>query len=74
VSTIVEERERQKRACPKCGYERRVVIFCWDGKECEPPLCGACQALARAQHYERLALKFRTRYEELMFKRRGTQR
>jgi hypothetical protein len=65
---------RDKRACTKCGYVRRVVINVWkDGKGVEAEhwnkLCTICELLNRAWLHRRSAADFEERAMRMRLRR-----
>lgn len=65
---------RELRPCPACGHHRMVPVRyrrnpdrSW--REATPRRCGVCEALARARHYERLAVEARQKASDLRARR-----
>lgn len=68
-------RQREVRACERCGFKRKVSVSyernrdIWWSK-----LCGACSLLTRANKLKRQAARFEAKATELLIKRRTRQK
>lgn len=67
-----EKLVRGRRPCPQCGEIRTVNAFVdkRTGEDVyDPPLCGVCDALDRANRHERAAQRFRAKAQRLLVRR-----